>query len=148
MIRGFGHRSASLGRSNRRLEPAWHCWVARIGRLSPLGLAGTLEINSSSRFASLGRYTLTARDRFGFAGALKITAPADVSDFEPARLRWDAQIGRSTQLGFAGTLEVDHSTPARLASLGRSQLAARDRFDFAGALQLDARARFGYAEVL
>ena len=56
-------------------------------RWSPLGLAGTLEINHSSplRFARASKFA--APGCFGFAGALIIIALADVFDLEPARLR-------------------------------------------------------------
>ena len=42
------------------------------------------------------------------------TAPADVSDFEPSRLRWGARVGHSGPLGLGETLEVDPSSPLRL----------------------------------
>ena len=94
----------------------------------PLGHAGALEMDHS---ASLGRSKLAARDHLGFAAAFNITAPDDVSDFEPARPSWDARIGRSSSFSTAGTLEIDHSGPLGLARA--LDLAAPDRFDFAGA---------------
>ena len=68
--RSFGTRSASLGHS---------------------------KLTARARFTSLGRSKLAARHCLGFAGAVEITAPADVSDcgtlkstarlLEPTRLR-------------------------------------------------------------
>ena len=77
-------RSAPLGRSNWPLEPARPRRGARIGRSSPLGLAGALELAARARSASLGRSNWP---------------------LEPARPRWGVRIGRSSPLGLAGALD-------------------------------------------
>ena len=51
---------------------------------------------------------------------LENTAPADVCDIEPARLRWGARNGRSSPLGSAGALEM--ATRTRSAPPRRSKL--------------------------
>ena len=61
---------------------------ARIGHWSRLDITGALErseLTARAHFTSLERSKLAARDRFGFAGAPIITAPADVSELELGR---------------------------------------------------------------
>ena len=100
-------RSAPLGRSRWPLEPARLRWGARDGRLSPLGLAGALDLAARARSA----LELTARARSAPLGRSKWP-------LEPARIRWGARNGRSGPLGSTGVLEM--AARARSAPLGRS----------------------------
>ena len=58
------------------------------------------------------------------AWLLENTAPADVSDFEPARLRWGARHWRSSPLGSAGAPEI--AARARSAPLDRRRFTGQD----------------------
>ena len=82
--------------------------------------SGALEMAARTRWALLGRSKCPlelARLRRGArnrsAWLLQNTAPADVCDIEPARLRWAA---RTSPLGFAG-----RARNGRSALLGRSK---------------------------
>ena len=80
---------------------------------SPLGSAGALEMTARARWAPLkhSKWPLElARLRKGarncLAWLLENTKPADVFDFESARLRWGARNGRSSKLNSAGAVEM------------------------------------------
>ena len=126
-------RSNSLG-SARALETAQSGWSKHYtcrrfrvrARSAPLGPAGTLEMAARTRSASPGRSKwplelarLRQGDRNCSAWLLEKTAPADVSEFEPARLRWGARHWRSSPLCSAGAPEI--AARARSAPLDRGR---------------------------
>ena len=106
-------RSNSLG-SARALEIARPGWsktphLPTFPSSSTLGSSGALDMAARARSAPLGRSKWPlelARLRQGArncsAWLLENIAPADVSEFEPARLRWGARHWRSSPLGSAG----------------------------------------------
>ena len=108
------------------IEPARLRWGARNGRSSPLGSAGALETAARARSAPLGRSKWPlelARLRQGARNCstwlLENTASADVSEVEPARLRWGARHRSSSPLGSAGPETLHWAGPRMPASLNR-----------------------------
>ena len=93
-------------------EPARLRLGARNGRSNPLGFAGAFEMAARDRSAPPGRSKLFAVWLF------ENNAHTDVSDFEPAGLRWGARNGRSSPLGSAGAFEM--ATRTRSARMVRS----------------------------
>ena len=93
---------------------------------SPLGSAGALETAARARSAPLGRSKWPlelARLRQGARNCstwlLENTASADVSEVEPARLRWVARHRSSSPLGSAGPETLHWAGPRMPASLNR-----------------------------
>ena len=131
-------RSAPLERSKRPLEAARLHQGARDGRSSQLGSARALEMAARASSAPLGRSKWPlepARLRWGdrkmplelarlcqaarncSAWLLENTAPADVSEVEPARLGWDARHWRSSPLGSPGPETLHWAGPRMLVAL-------------------------------
>ena len=62
-----------------------------------------MVLHLTGRFGALRTQTFSLLVNF---------ALADVRDFEPARPRWGARVGRSRSLGSIGVLGMRHSSPA------------------------------------
>ena len=108
------------------IEPARLRWGARNGRSSPLGSAGALETAARARSAPLRRsksqlelVRLRQGARNCSTWLLENTASADVSEVEPARLRWGARHRSSSPLGSAGPETLHWAGPRMPASLNR-----------------------------
>ena len=131
-----------------RSSPLGSSGALEIAARAPLGSAGALEMAARARSARLGRSKWAARARSAPLGRskwplelarlgqgarncsawlLENSAPADVSDFEPARLGWGARHGRSNSLGSARALEMAARTRSNSLELARLLQDARNR---------------------
>ena len=124
MAAGAWHGAAAGSRNGRSSLAQRRSWLEMAARASPLGHSTWLldpprlrwgTRNGSSNSLELARLRQGARNCL--AWLLENIAPADVSEFEPARIHWGAPHWRSSPLGSAGPETLHWAGPRMPAAL-------------------------------